>query len=93
MESLQPLPLQRSPEFGPDTDFDALISQVLTSGPTEAQHCGRRSLSSTSLYMEDTGGRGARRFDDVMDALEAREVSQPQRSPSGSPPGGRSLEF
>ena len=89
---LRPLPLQRSPEFGPDTDFDLLISEVLTSGPKEARHCGSTSLTSTSLYMEDIGGNGARRLDDVMDALEAREVSQ-SRGASGSPPGGRSLEF
>ena len=90
---LEPLPLQRSPEFGPDTDFDALIREVLTRGPKGVQHCGSTSLTSTSLYMEDIGGKG--RFDDVMDALEAREVGQSRGVMiSGSPSdGGRSLEF
>ena len=97
LKNLHPLPLQRSPEFGPGTDFDALISEVLTRGAKEARHCGQTSLTSTSFYMEDIGHGFARRLDDVMDALEARDVGQehgePWLQPKAARSGSQSLEF
>ena len=72
-QTLRPLPLQRSPEFGPDTDFEALLAAMRANCPDTA-HAGR-TTSDHSDYAEgvNLGDLGSESC--LLETLEARDAA------------------
>ena len=77
--SLRPLPLLRSPEFGPDDDIEVLLEAIRRKLPT-AFHVGR-TRSDHGDYADDVcmamGGGG------MLEVLEAREEAMRLQSMPG----------
>ena len=89
--SLTGLPLQRSPEFGPETDLDALIDlvQQQQADPMRAQAA---ASPDSDDHAENASGESASPLD-ALDERLAAALSAPTRGASANDACSQSMEF
>ena len=96
---LPPLPLQRSPEFGPGSNLDELLAEQDTilgrTPPRRRVAASGDELSSNASSQDLCIGVPVRDGLDLLDVLEARDLAAKEGAAPGASPavGSRSIEF